>query len=486
MYRYIIISILTLLALVGCRKDDPFREKGNPGESPRDGVFSIFTRAEEQPSSAGGKVTFQDGKEVGYQPTQENERIHNWSVIFILQSDRIIKDVCTGTGTPTSGDLTDTHTFTPNVPDGKYDIVAFANMEDTEIRKLVLGETSPATTLKGATALPLKDIKESPYTFAKMENGKVEVDLVPMSGYREGVKIEGNNEVGNAKNRNSVEVIRMLAKVEIIFYNPTATQVNVREIKFGNVQTNATWLMPDYAALDKSEKGAVVSAGFSAANADHKAAVTIEPSIQYVEPKGGVHKEIFYVRESDAILTNAEGGNFFMLSMQLILNENNTPVSQHYASTDRLKWINRNDHIVIPVTIQDYYVDWEVCYYPPIGGYPAVLEDSRPDEFYYFCDFKTPGEFEIKPEIRDSKGNPVNEGFTLTVGTITDEDKIFEAAPKVSLNGDEILGTVGTNAGDAVVSVTITINSESSESPIVRTRNIYIRRSQPNEQERTE
>lgn len=472
-----VLGGLLFLLLTACSSDAPFTEPDTPSP-PQPGTFTLFTRGEGT-NTTSKTFKFQDGTEVAYDEMHDNELINNWTVVFI-KKDNAGDEIEQVISNPEDLKPGDTYGFTPTVSDGYYDIVAFANMTDAQVSEMVLGEASSATSLSKSQSTSLDEIKNRTFNFEFKSDGTVDINLIPMSGYRQNVHIVKNSEVssddsGNNNKPNTIEVIRMLAKVEIIFYNPTENQINVSSLKFGNVQTNAESLMPDYKNLN-DEACAVPSE--ENVTAEDIATVEITPTEQYVEPKGGIHKEIFYVRESDASKTNPDGGNFFMLTLNLILNETNTPVSEHYAATDQLLWINRNDHIVIPVTIQDYYVNWKVCYYPPIAGYPAVIEDSRPSEFYYFCDFKTPGEFEIKPEIVDPKGNPIVTGFTLKVDTekISDEYSIFEVAPYVSFNGDEILGMVGGQNGDAVVPVTIEIASE-GKSPISRTRNVYIRRS---------
>lgn len=471
MYKNLFILLSAVLFLPSCSGYDGPESDGQDVDVP-DGVFRIFSRADD--TATPGDYSLPDYYGAP-QSILDTEKINDWVVIFINNAGNRIEEVCSGDGNLTTSTGDESYSFNPDMPDGTYKIVAFANMKVEDVAKLVVGDAdgiSDFSGLEGMTA----SLSQS---FSIPNNSYINgTDLIPMSGVREDVKIAGNNEVGDYARKNSIEVIRMVAKIELKFYNSTSNPIDISNITFGSLQTEAVILKPDYNSLDSKVMASTV--GVKSDSPENCSVVRNPVTI----PAGASRDLIFYVRESDASLTNPATGRF-MFTLDMGENgvagsdgESNKLETRHYAVTEDLAWINRNDHVVIPVKIEDYIIDWRVVYYPPIGGYPAVLEDKDPHNFYYFCDFKTPGEFQVIPEIKDSKGNPITFGYTLTVGDVSsDGDGFFTVEPKVTLNGDEITGAVGTALGNAVVPVTISFEKAGQNAPATRTRNIYIRRS---------
>lgn len=471
---------LLFLLLTACSSDAPFTEPDTPS-SPQSGTFTLFTRGEGTEISGGFQLPegFSQPQE-----TQLNERIWNWVVVFI-DGNNTIQEVCYGVENPAnSSDLTDTHTFDPKMPDGIYDIYGFANLSAGEVAKMIYkdspSEISNFDDLKGETASVAEtyDIDSEIY----VAGGEGEKDRIPMSGYRHDVQIKNNDEVGTGTNRNYIEVIRMLAKVELKFLNMNESNtIQFDKVTFGMVQTDGVAIAPDYENLTANNKAATI--GESSTDTKSVKIIPSDDELKILGNNGSNELDvIFYVRESDASVTLPATGKF-MLSFGLLEGGEKTIKTEHYAVTEELQWINRNDHIVIPVRIEDYFIDWKVLYYPPIGGYPAVIEDKDPYNFYYYCDFKTPGEFQIIPTIYDSTGKPINKKYDMEIGDITTTQDsgvsgdFFVSKPDKSINGDEIIGSVGTNTGSAVVPVTLTFDKNEASPGITRTRNIYIRRS---------
>lgn len=483
---------LLFLLLTGCTSEAPFLE--NEESSPQPGTFTIFTRAEDTEVSGGFQLPEGFGQP---QETQLNERIWNWVVVFIDSEGTIqegtIQEVCYGEENPAeNSNLTDTYTFGPHMPDGTYDIYGFANLSVGEVAKIICNGSS--SEIKDFDDLEGKKASIATTYEIDSENyvagGKDEKDRIPMSGYRHNVQIINNDEVGTGTNRNYIEVIRMLAKVELKFLNMNSNAIQFDKVTFGMVQTDAVDIKPDYENLNNNKRASTIRT----ATSDNTKSVVFDKGntdLRVLDVEGKkVLSIVFYVRESDASLTLPATGKF-MLSFGMLeashtdqsAERTTTPVTNHYAVTEELQWINRNDHIVIPVRIEDYFIDWNVLYYPPIGGYPAVIEDKDPYNFYYYCDFKTPGEFQIIPSIYDSTGQPINKKYDMEIGDITttfdaeSSGNFFVQTPGISLNGDEIIGSVGTDTGSAVIPVTLTFDKNGASPGITRTRNIYIRRS---------
>ena len=118
----------------------------------------------------------------------------------------------------------------------------------------------------------------------------------------------------------------------------------------------------------------------------------------------------------------------------------------------------------------------DVNFYPPIGGYPAVITEESEEGFY--CKFRTEGDFEIYPKVEDTyngyallygTGDPK---FTYSITAISDPSHIFTTEPTVTSTG-EILGELSTGTGTAYVDVEITV-SHTGVSDQIYDRRIYI------------
>lgn len=133
----------------------------------------------------------------------------------------------------------------------------------------------------------------------------------------------------------------------------------------------------------------------------------------------------------------------------------------------------RNDQVIIPLTISDEYsLEPEVFFYPPIGGYPLVISNKSDEEFY--CTFSTEGDFAIYPNIyrqgattgiRLSDNNQVD-SYTISVtdeagNPLTAGSSIFSVLPTYSAPDNAILGTLNNTSGHAIVTISVTMLSTS-------------------------
>ena len=140
-----------------------------------------------------------------------------------------------------------------------------------------------------------------------------------------------------------------------------------------------------------------------------------------------------------------------------------------------MRSIYRNDHVVIPIILSDYQVSLDVNFYPPIGGYPAVITEESDEGFY--CKFGTEGDFEIYPKVEDTYNGYVllygtgDPKFTYTI-SVSDPEDIFTTKPAVTPSG-EMLGCIGNTPGKAYVDVKITV-SRTGVTDQIYDRRIYI------------
>ncbi len=375
--------------------------------------------------------------------TRDTELINSWWIVFI--KDNKVIEILDRTST---GPVEQEY-FNVNLEPGTYDGIAYANITREELAQ----KTSLSYAL-GSTASLSQAMSKS----WDMANNSITpgTDLIPMTGYLSGVVISDRKESVT----HSIEVVRMAAKVEIQITNAAKKALTLNNITLGVLNKGAISLMPDYKKLEnRPDILEEAQNSVESVNIDH-----LEQNIAI----GSTYKNIFYVRESDASITHPTGRFYITLKFT---RADGAEAEQHYAVTDELQWIQRNDHIVIPVTITDLVLDWNVIFYPPIGGYPAVAKRTEGDDNFFT--FGTQGKFAIRPIVRLEDGTtlpPASYDFTIT--STEGNTEIFTKLPsKDSLTG-EITGELNTNTGTAVLTCTITVTIDNE--PQTRVRKIYI------------
>lgn len=419
------------------------------GDSSHDG-FRIVTRAGS--TTTGGNdlsSTFGDPD-----PIHDTEKIQSWTVLFINESDKTVKQTITHK-TASNANPVEEETFEVNVPDGTYTILGFANM------------TPPNDT-------------DAPYSFSKdFLNNTLTVGTspVPMTGRRTDIVIS-NNKITSAPEgdhlgtKNEIEVIRIPAKVEIKLKNTSSQARTVKSVTFGMLNKGDVHLFPTYSILGSDGSAGKAPTILTGTESAPQTSESVEIKLGENGAGKGIAKDavestVFYVRESLASSTH-ETGRFYVAVT--FAGANGTETTQHFAPTDELQWINRNDHIVIPIEFDDLLVDWDVLFYPPIGGHPALSEELYGGSNIY--KFQTQGKFVIRPMIRNFDGTPVNvNNITLTAGTPTGDTGIFKTAPTVNASG-ELTGELGNTKGTAILDAKLTFTTNGNTE--TRTRKIYI------------
>lgn len=388
-------------------------------------------------------VTRSSGARAVSDEVPENELIKSWWIAFVDKNDGgIVRDIAQSDAAldPTEMDFVDIL-----LPAGNYYAYAFAN-----ITPGLLAEKTGITFTKGAKAPSHADIIGCEWS--NMENGLGPDTDIPMSGWLE------INVKGNVNEPYAIEVIRMLAKIEFEFTNATGSDVTVTGITFGSLNTGKIPLMPGYAALDAGTAPTLISDAAATETID----VPLSRALNLTDAVTA--SDHFYVRESLAG-SHPTGHFHFAVKMKRGTAEQEV----RYALTDELTYINRNDYILIPVKLTKWYMRVETLFYPPIGGYPPIVEEVNDNEYY--IKFGTQGEFAITPVLIDAATGE-KAGFTATVTSVTGVN-IFSREPSADALTGEITGELSTATGTAVVEVTITVRPNAGLSETF-TRKIYI------------
>lgn len=207
----------------------------------------------------------------------------------------------------------------------------------------------------------------------------------PMSN-KQVVNITYNQQVIN------LEVIRMVAKVQLSISNATDYDIVLKSITLSDVTLNGNpniKLLPNMDSANELKGVNLVDGvakGTITLEADDNKGITIG--------EGATQTACFYMNES-LVDKGEDGGNrYFILSLTTVDAATGATCNHRYAM---LSWneIRRNDYLKIPIKLTDYQIRWKVEAFSPIGVLPKVTDDGE----NLSLDFGYYGEFHIKPEV---------------------------------------------------------------------------------------
>ena len=287
-------------------------------------------------------------------------------------------------------------------------------------------------------------------------------DGYPMSN-KQVVNITGNQQVIN------LEVIRMVAKVQLSITNATDHAINLKTITLSDVTLNGNQnikLLPNVDSANEL-KGVNLADGAAKGTITLTAAenngITIEARAKQTA--------CFYMNES-LVDKGADGGNrYFVLSLATEDAATGATSNHRYAM---LSWneIRRNDYLKIPIKLEDYQIRWKVEAFSPIGVLPKVTDDGE----NLSLDFGYYGEFHIKPEViklsrTGSQALSVSEwqmgtdtagsdGWTLKEQNPQGGDgvNIFDYSPVWVPSAYRLEGEMGNRTGSAIYTMKIKVN----------------------------
>ena len=264
-----------------------------------------------------------------------------------------------------------------------------------------------------------------------------------------------------------LEVVRMVAKVQLSITNATDHAIVLKTITLSDVTQNGNQnikLLPNVDSNNQLQVNLANSAkkGTITLTAAENNGITIEARAKQTA--------CFYMNES-LVDKGADGGNrYFILSLTTVDAATGTTSNHRYAM---LSWneIRRNDYLKIPIKLEDYQIRWTVEAFSPIGVLPKVKDDGE----NLSLDFGYYGEFHIKPEViklsrTGSQTLSVSEWQMGTDATGSDGWKlqeqnpqgadgvnIFDASPSWIPVTYRLEGEMGNRTGSAIYTMKILV-----------------------------
>ena len=282
----------------------------------------------------------------------------------------------------------------------------------------------------------------------------------PMSN-KQTVDVVDNQQVIN------LEVIRMMAKVQLSITNATDHAIVLKTITLSDVTQNGN---PNIKLLPNVDSNNQLQVNL--ANSAKKGTITLtaaENNGMTIEARAK-QTACFYMNES-LVDKGADGGNrYFILSLTTVDAATGTTSNHRYAM---LSWneIRRNDYLKIPIKLEDYQIRWKVEAFSPIGVLPKVTDDGE----NLSLDFGYYGEFHIKPEViklshTGSQALSVSEwqigtdatgsdGWTLKEQNPQGADgvNIFDRSPAWVPSAYRLEGEMGNRTGSAIYTMKIKV-----------------------------
>lgn len=359
----LILMVLAFISACSTDSADPIQGDSG-GDNPGDKVTVHMTLSTASSSGTRATLSWNDGIDA--------ENMKSWVVAFV--KDNKVVSFAENNNVSDGNRIKDEVTI-KDLPkeEATYQVYSFANLTATE-----LGISKDAT-------VTFDDKKW------KMDGNGFDVTTkgIPMSNKQE-VTIDAYGKPSISE----LWVVRMLAKVTLKFKNPSKTDLVINDITISDITKNSSKngdkenikLLPNHTDADKDQVVCTPNLVGQAATENYtyklSSPKTIKAGIDY-----NTENEIsFYVNESAA-------GN---TSKYFIINLNTSAGIKRYALFQDWTTIARNDHHILPISLDDYKLKFDVQSFSAIGLYPSIRDNGT--TLSYTC-YYPEEEFHIQPKV---------------------------------------------------------------------------------------
>lgn len=442
----LILMVLAFLSACSTDSADPILG-GSGGDNPGDKVTVHMTLSTASSSGTRATLSWENGIDA--------ENMKSWVVAFVKDN----KVVSYAENTDVSADK--------------------RIKDDVIIKNLVKGETYQVYSFANLTATELGIAKDAPVDFDsknwKMNGNGFDVTIngIPMSNKQE-VKIDASGK----PDKTELWVVRMLAKVTLRFKNPSSTDLVINDITISDITKNSSEngdkenikLLPNHTDADKDQVVCTPNLVEQAATESYTYTLPAAKTIPAKTDTYTSENEVsFYVNESKA-------GN---TSKYFIINLNTSAGVKRYALFQDWTTIARNDHHILPISLDDYKLKFDVQSFSAIGLYPSITDNGT--TLSYTC-YYPEEEFHIQPKVVHADDTDVSGTIDyskvnwelileddMTDATAAEDNakKVFKILPKWDATTGYFEGTFNDDAADkqqALYKVTVPVPGETDKS----------------------
>ena len=442
---------------------------GSGGDNQGDKVTVHMTLSTAPSSGTRATLSWKDGVDA--------ENMKSWVVAFV--KDGKVVSFAENTGVSANNRIKDEVTI-KDLPkeNATYQVYSFANLTSTELG-----------IFKGAEVY-FDNMKW------KMNGNGFNVNDPDCKGIPMSNKQEVTVDASGKTDKNELWVVRMLAKVTLQFKNPSSTPLVINDITLSDVTSNPSttvnkdgniMLLPKHSDASGTS-GATGSSNLTGADKDQVKCIpnlvgqattenytyTLTKTIPAKVDKYETENEIsFYVNESAA-------GN---TSKYFIINLNTSAGVKRYALFQDWTTIARNDHHILPISLDDYKLKFDVQSFSAIGLYPSITDNGT--TLSYTC-YYPEEEFHIQPKVVKADDSDVSgtidytnvkweliqeDGMADATAAETNAKLVFKTLPKWTPSTGYFEGIFNDDKADkqrALYQVTVPVPGETSKSLIYK------------------
>lgn len=363
----LILMVLAFLSACSTDSTDPI-QGGSGGDNPGDKITVHMTLSTAPSSGTRATLSWKDGVDA--------ENMKSWVVAFV--KDGKVVSFAENNNVSDGNRIKDEVTI-KDLPKGEatYQVYSFANLTAAE-----LGIS------KGAE-VHLDNMNW------KMNGNGFNVNATDCKGIPMSNKQEVTVDATGNPTQKELWVVRMLAKVTLKFKNPSSTDLVINDITISDITKNSSEngdkenikLLPKHSGADKDEVTCIPNLVEQAATENYTYKLSSPMMIPANTNDYKTENEIsFYVNESVA-------GN---TSKYFIINLNTSAGVKRYALFQDWTTIARNDHHILPISLDDYKLKFDVQSFTAIGLYPSIRDNGT--TLSYTC-YYPEEEFHIQPKV---------------------------------------------------------------------------------------
>lgn len=449
-----LLILMMLATFTACSPDDSTMSD-NPGGGSKNG-FTIHLKLSTAASGSNGQAaphsrTLTPDWEFG----SAAENMKSWFIV-LTQDDKVVQTV-EKTQVDAQHAKEDKVTL-ENVEPGTYQVYSFANIDKTQF----------GGTLTNGSDVDFKNMK-----YKMNGNGFDATSGIPMSNEQTlTVNQDGTTD------KNKLWVVRMLAKVTLQFKNPSSTDLVINDITISDITSNPSstvntdgniMLLPKHTDADNDQVVCTPNLVGQAATDSYTYSLSSPKTIAANTTDYTKENEVsFYVNESKA-------GN---TSKYFIINLNTSEGVKRYALFQDWTTIARNDHHILPISLDDYKLKFDVQSFSAIGLYPSITDNGT--TLSYTC-YYPEEEFHIQPKVVHADDTDVSgtidytnvkweliteEGMADATAAEDNAKKVFKVLPSWTPSTGYFEGTFNDDKADkqsALYKVTVPVPGASGK-----------------------